>query len=183
MRRLFWDTEAREAKDDDEEFKRYRQRAGIGMSLAYNAESDEWFWHDHNDLDELAALLESADQVVSYNGVGYDHIVLDADVARRVWIKDECDLWLLLRDQGARGWPQGSWGLGPTCERTFGLGKLGHGADAPTLLADGKIGKLATYLQRDVQLTFKLWDFIKRHGYVIDPEGRQMEVGLNGTES
>lgn len=176
MQRLFWDTEAANVADDDEDFKRYRLRAGIGFALVYEPETDVWDWYDAFSLDDLAVRLEHADEVVGYNSIGYDHLVLDADLGRRVWIKSESDLWVSIKSRLDRKWPAGSWGLGDVCERTLGIGKLGHGADAPRLLQEGRIGALATYLQRDVQLTYWLWRFIEQHGYVIDPEGAKLEV-------
>lgn len=175
---LVWDSEAAETKRDDETWDEYRQHAGISLAGVLNVETLEYEFYDGSQLAELAKRLEEADTVVSYNGVQYDHVVLDAALRRRVFIPGELDLWDVIKSAQDKYWPKGSWKLGAVCDRTFGEGKKGEGAFAPSLAADGRWGELVTYLARDLWLTWRLWKFMRTHGYVIDPDGFKMIVGV-----
>ena len=175
---VVWDSEAADTKRDDESWDEYREHAGISLAGIYVVERGEYEFYDEQSLEELAAQLEGAGLVVSYNGVHYDHLVLDAALGRRVYMPNELDLWDVIKCAQTRSWPKGSWTLGAVCERTFGEGKKGDGAFAPHLAAKGRWGDLATYLVRDVWLTWKLWEFMRAMGYVIDPDGCKMVVGV-----
>lgn len=57
------------------------------------------------------------------------------------------------------------------------VGKLqDSGAEAPKLLAAGKMDLLWEYNLHDVRLNLLLWEFKERHGYVIDGLGKRVPV-------
>lgn len=180
---VVWDSEAAETKSDDETWDEYRTHAGISLAGVYVVERAEYEFYDEHGLEALATRLENAATVVSYNGVHYDHVVLDAALGRHVHIPGELDLWDVIKTAQTHSWPKGSWTLGAVCERTFGEGKHGDGALAPSLAAAGKWGSLATYLVRDVFLTWRLWEFMKNYGFVIDPDGMKMVVGVKNEQT
>jgi len=70
----------------------------------------------------------------------------------------------------------GSFSLDGLAEGTFGLHKTGHGANAPILYQQGKIGELLEYNLNDVRLTKRLFDFIQKYGFVVDRAGRVVRV-------
>ena len=176
--RLVWDLETAEEFHEGERSEEYAVRAGISVAVVYDEDGDQWEFYTGGDFGNLATRLEEAGEVVSYNGVAFDHVVLDAALGRRVVIPGECDLYALIRNKlGDQRFPRGSWTLGAVCERTIGRGKLREAAHAPTLWKDGRIGELVTYCTRDVWLTRELWRFVRRYGYVIGPGGKKYEMG------
>jgi hypothetical protein len=62
-------------------------------------------------------------------------------------------------------------GLGPTCERTLGMGKLQTGSRAPELYQNGDNDLLYSYVFHDVYLTSMLFTHIVDNGFVIGPDG------------
>jgi len=178
-----WDLEAGEPKLDAETWDEWRQRCGVGCAVVWDDDSLDWEVYGPRDCDALATRLERAELVVSYNGRGYDNIVLAAAIGRPLKIAEELDLWnwIWWRAEGS-SWGKGYWGLGAVGERTLGYGKTGKGEDAPAQLKDGDWGTAVSYCIRDVRLLRDLWKFIQRHGYVIDPAGRRMMVGTKKGE-
>lgn len=177
---LYWDTEALESKDDAETWIAYKEHAGIGLAVIYDEDEDAWEFYGPRDLERLASRLELADEVVSYNGVSYDHPVLDAALGRRIYIPNETDLWLAIREaRRDAGDPQGSWKLDAVGRRTVGRGKLDQlGALAPSKLREGDWTHVVEYCLRDVQVLRDLYQFIRRYGYVIGPGGEQVMLGV-----
>lgn len=180
MSRIYWDTEAAQSKNDDENWMEYKLRAGIGLAVVYDEDWDEWEFYDGKQVEQLASRLEHAHEVVSYNGVSYDHLVLDAALGRRLYIPNETDLWLAIREvRRDANDPPGSWKLGAVAQRTIGETKLGvdEGAVAPSKLREGRWTEVAQYCVRDVKLLRELYKFIRRYGYVIGPDGQQVKIG------
>lgn len=176
--RLVWDTEAKEAKGETEEWPAYRLRAGIGLAVVMDYDSGRIEVFDAGGVGDLALRLEQASEVISFNGVGYDHIVLDQVMGRRVFIKNEVDIYAIIKTAcGEERWPKGSWTLEAVSQRTLGQGKTASGAHAPALLSRGEIGRLVTYCYTDVWLTAELCRFMRTYGFVIDPNGKKMSIG------
>jgi len=183
---VVWDSEALESKRDDVGWDEYRHRAGVSVACVIEAATGlpTFFTAGDRagyDLDALAERLEAADEVVSYNGIHWDTPVLSETIMRPVLVH-ECDLYAHIRTalHGQR-WPQGSWKLGRVALDTIGVGKNGDGGVAPTLWREKQVGRLITYCYVDTWITWKLWEFIRRHGFVLDPDGGHLEVNLYGT--
>jgi len=135
-----------------------------------------WVSQAERDLDQLAVKLESADELVGYNSVWYDHVVLDQALGRRIYLPNETDLYLAIRQTRANRDPNGTWKLGEVCKRTIGRGKTMEGAGAPHLIEAGDWGKLVTYCTNDVKLLRDLHRFVLNFGYVIGPEGEKVSI-------
>lgn len=179
MSRLVWDTEALESKDDNETWIQYKDHAGIGLAVVYDEDFDLWEFYGCKDLEKLATRLEEADEVVGYNSVSYDHPVLDASLGRRIYIPNETDLWLAIREvrQGCND-PAGSWKLDAVSRRTLGRGKLDQfGALAPSKLREGEWTRVVEYCLRDVQILRDLWRFVRAYGYVVGPGNEKVVLG------
>lgn len=113
-------------------------------------------------VDQLAARLEEADVVVSFNGLTFDNNLLSAVLGRSIRIKANCDL--MARVEAAIGKrPK----LDALAEATLGEGKCGHGQHAPQLARAGRWAELHTYNIRDVMLTLRLFWFAKENGYLL----------------
>lgn len=59
------------------------------------------------------------------------------------------------------------WSLNDICTQTLGIGKIGHGAEAPKWFQKGDWARVANYCADDVALERDLVDFVDRHGYVL----------------
>lgn len=64
------------------------------------------------------------------------------------------------------------WSLNEICSATLGIGKIGHGAEAPKWFQAGEWWRVANYCADDVALERDLIDFVDRHGYVISGSRR-----------
>jgi len=189
MRRIFWDLECGRTKRDDEDWNHYKTTAGVSVACAMDQTDPLPFFYTPNDrgnfdLLALVRLLEAADEVVSFNGDRFDTVVLASACALpRIHIRRSVDLLRVVLDaKGPVKYAEGSWRLGSICSRTIGEGKLlDDGAFAPQKATQGRWGELMTYNASDVVLTRKLWQFIVEYGYIIDPDGRRLEVKLNGS--
>lgn len=177
---VVYDLEAKEPKSDEEDWVEYKVRAGLGLGVVYDLGSDSWEVFFEKDLEQLVEKLEKADSVLSYNGIGFDHVLLDCLVGRRIYIKREIDLWEKIKEQkGEVRWPKGSWTLGAVCERTIGISKEKIGAFAPELLAAGEQKKVIDYCIKDVKMCRDLWMFIRKYGYVLDPMNQKVILSLD----
>lgn len=67
------------------------------------------------------------------------------------------------------------WSLNDICTATLGVGKIGHGAEAPRWFQQGDWARVVNYCADDVALERDLVDFVDRHGYVISG-GRRLVI-------
>jgi len=70
----------------------------------------------------------------------------------------------------------GSFSLDGLAEGTLNMNKTGHGANAPVLYQRQRFAELFEYNLHDVRLTKKLFDFISKHGYVVDRKKRKINI-------
>lgn len=174
---VVWDIETKYMPNEGEEYVDYVQRCGISMAATWDDLDHAWALFGDKDIDALVAKLESADLVVGYNSVGFDHVVLDSVAGRRV-VFPELDLWRVIQlSMGASRWAIGQGTLDAVSRRTLGHGKRGSGSEAPELAQRGAWFELANYCMYDVELTAELWRFMENHGYVINPVGQKHMVG------
>jgi hypothetical protein len=134
-------------------------------------------------LYDLVRVLEGADEVVSFNGDRFDNQVLISTLnlpALRL-AKSVDLLKVVLQAKGPVRYPEGSWKLDSICRRTLSVGKvLGDGAFAPQKAREGRWGELFSYCLGDVRITRHLYRHIANYGYIIDPDGRKLEVRVDG---
>lgn len=73
----------------------------------------------------------------------------------------------------------GTFGLDGLVEGTLGLRKIGHGAKAPILYQNLNYDYLLEYNLHDVRLTKKLFDFLRRYGFLlVDRAGRTVRINI-----
>ena len=175
---------------------------GFGTAVAYDYDRNLYHFFGENDRQKLIDLF--ADQlVVSFNGIKFDNAVvlgndyrvvnLDEDkspinglLVGKCW--SDFDL-LLMVVQNKYGLPtveaaeaklgdkevhDGSISLDGLAEGTLGVHKTGHGAHAPELIKQGKWAEVFAYNLHDVRLTRMLYEFWKKHGYLIDRNGTKI---------
>lgn len=73
---------------------------------------------------------------------------------------------------GAKQIHDGSIGLDALAFATLGMRKSRHGVKAPQLIALGQWPEVFEYNLNDVRLTYKLIEFQRRHGFLVDGNGR-----------
>lgn len=73
---------------------------------------------------------------------------------------------------GQRSIHDGSFSLDGLAEGTFGLHKSGHGAHAPVLYRNEQFAELLDYNLHDVRLSKKIFDFIRKYGFIVDRGNR-----------
>lgn len=149
-----------------------RGELGISVACLYDSELDLYRFYDRHNLSALVEDLELAPLVVGFNSIDFDMPCLSGVVGRTPMIKGHFDIlqeiWTAL--SGRRK----GYGLGPVCERTLGLSKIGNGTRAPELLAEGRIAELYSYCLHDVFLTRLLFEHIILEGFIIDPSGDKL---------
>lgn len=182
MQGLVWDSEALHPKKANEPWPEYRRRAGISAACTIDLESGlPTFYaasdHNGNSIGCLAYRLEHAPLVVSFNGKGYDNIVMGGCLGRYFEPRNEVDIYAKIKEALAgEYWGKGSWTLSRLGKDLLGVGKVDDGAFAPSLWSGHEMGRLFTYLYRDVWLTWKVYEFGLENGYVLDPAGGKVEV-------
>lgn len=133
----------------------------LAAAVTYNAGEDIYREYTEQEVDRLIAALHAADLVVGYNVLRFDYEVLSA-------YTDEClsDLRTvdMLRDlYETLGWrPK----LDNVAAATVGETKSGDGLQAVRWFREGKLDKVIAYCRRDVEVTWKLYEFGRHNGYV-----------------
>ncbi len=65
----------------------------------------------------------------------------------------------------------GTFGIDGLAEGTLGRRKTGHGSKAPVLYREGRYDELFAYNLQDVRLTRALFEYVLKHGILIDRNG------------
>ena len=118
-------------------------------------------------------LADTADIVVGFNSIGFDNKLC---AANDIYISDSKSYDILVEVWKGAGlgplfeYPSHiGFGLDAICEANLGLKKSGHGALAPVLWQQGKIGEVIDYCLNDVRMTVNLLNFIIAGGRIRDP--------------
>lgn len=119
--------------------------------------------------------IEDADLIVTFNGATFDLPLIQGAAGHAVLPRRHADLWQILTNSSP---DKAGWNLDAICKRTFGVGKSGHGADAPKLFQAGKWGALFTYCLNDVQLMRRLFWHMLDPGIVPMLDGTPVQPNL-----
>lgn len=147
-----------------------RGEGGVSCLVVWDSITDHHHIYTSETLLAAAVHLESADVVLSFNGIEFDIPVLEGCIGRRVATKAHLDLLRLIWSAIA-GRRKGNT-LDETAKRTLGRGKIGSGTSAPRLAEEGRWQELFTYCAGDVFLTRDLFRFVQEHGGVIGADGK-----------
>jgi hypothetical protein len=142
----------------------WRDFANMGISClcAHDMKENRQYVFMDDNLQRFAELLSGTDLVVTFNGIGFDNKLLEAngiivpgdknyDILAESWIADGLD--------PTKFNPQthGGYGLDALASAN-GVGKKsGHGATAPVWYQQNKLGQLISYCLDDVMLTVELF--------------------------
>lgn len=147
----------------------------LTICCTYDSETDTYDSFLKEDLPRLWQLFEQADALVGYNSDHFDIPVLNkyypGDLAKMHSID-------LLKDIHA------SLGrrikLDAVAEGTLGAKKSGHGSQAMVWWKQGDIDSLRKYCLKDVELTKRVFDYMREHGSVKYKElGKNREIKID----
>lgn len=169
-----------------------------GVTYDYAKDLYEFFMHE---VGGEALRVKLTNRIaVSFNGIKFDsRVLLGNDRETNMGFtssKDRSYMWFnfdilleFIRGRfnckdvseaevklGQKGIHDGSFNLDALGKATLGIGKTGHGAHAPILYQKKQYDALLAYNFNDVRITKKLFDFIRRYGYVVDKHGRTVEI-------
>lgn len=189
MRIVIFDLETRKGTEELSEDRDYAWtllragEGGISALCLYDFQEDWLFLYDDNPLSLKTAVshLEAADLVVGYRSAGFDLPCVEGVCGRRLRLREHLDLYALISHTNARKGVVGRRGdftLHSVCKRSFGRGKNGAGAFAPTLVKEGRFGELFNYCGHDVRLTRDLLHHIARYGGIVNPSGSILRLAL-----
>ena len=129
--------------------------------MTYDAADNVYRDYTEKDAKLLIATLRSADLVVGYNVIRFDYEVLRGytdDPLSDIRTVD------MLRDlYQTMGWrPK----LDNVAAATLGESKSADGLQAVRWFREGKLDKVLDYCRRDVEVTWEVYQFGQRNGYV-----------------
>jgi hypothetical protein len=173
---------------------------GFASAVVYVYCQDQYYFFVGEEDKRLLLGLLKGKLAVTFNGIKFDSRVLlgnsrnlsthDGQVAKAngggLYHWDNYDILLEYvknrfgcrsvgeaeKKLGDKAIHDGTFGLDGLCQGTLGMGKTGRGSEAPLLYREKKYSELLSYNLHDVRLTRKLFDFIRRFGFVLDREKR-----------
>jgi DEAD/DEAH box helicase domain-containing protein len=133
----------------------------LAVAVTYDAAMDTYRDYTEEDVDRLIATLRGADLVVGYNVLRFDYEVLRAYTDDPLSDLPTVDM---LRDlYNVLGWrPK----LDNVAAATVGAGKSADGLQAVRWFRQGQLDKVMAYCRRDVEVTWQVYQFGRRNGYV-----------------
>jgi DEAD/DEAH box helicase domain-containing protein len=133
----------------------------LAVAVTYNAAMDVYCDYTEQEVDRLVATLRGADLVVGYNVLRFDYEVLRAYTTERL---DEIPTLDMLDDlYRTLGWRPS---LDAVAAATLGETKSADGLQAVRWFRQGQLDKVIAYCRRDVEVTWKTYQFGRHNGYV-----------------
>lgn len=145
---------------------------GCSAVVIFDSDTQRYHIYDKHTIGAAIDHLNSADMIVSFNGLNFDVPCLEGITgysinAAHYDILDQ--VWKALGHKRFKG-----WGLGKIAFRTLGLAKTDTGEHAPELCRQNRWGELFDYCTNDVHLTRMLFNQIIEEGFIIGPDGEEL---------
>ena len=133
----------------------------LAVAVTYDTVVDVYRDYTEQDADRLIATLRGADLVVGYNVLRFDYEVLSAYTEDSLSDLPTVDM---LQDlYHALGWrPK----LDSVAAATLGERKSADGLQAVRWFRQGQLDKVMAYCRRDVEVTWQVYEYGRRNGYV-----------------
>jgi DEAD/DEAH box helicase domain-containing protein len=133
----------------------------LAVGVTYEPTQDEYRTYLEDDAVQLVEDLRNTDLVVGYNIIRFDYEVL------RAYTDDPLDdlptVDLMVDLHRVLGWrPK----LDGVAAATLGEQKSADGLAAVRWFRDGQTDKVIAYCKRDVEVTWRIYDFGRKNGYV-----------------
>ncbi len=133
----------------------------LAVGVTYHLAEDAYRTFLEPDAEQLIATLRAADLVVGYNLLRFDYEVLRAYTDDPLLDLPTVDM---LRDiKNALGW---RLKLDDVAAATLGEGKTADGIQAVRWFRQGQVEKVADYCRRDVEVTWRVYQFGQQNGYI-----------------
>ncbi len=156
---LVFDLETQRTLDEVGREGIHRLRLAVGVT--YDPQAERFDTYQEADAARLVSALRAAGQVVGYNVQGFDYEVLRPYASRPLSDVPTVDLMVHLAN--ALGWrPR----LDDVAAATLGETKAGGGLDAVRWFRQGDLARVIAYCKKDVEITWRLYEFGRRTGYV-----------------
>lgn len=135
---------------------------GVTVVGVYRYDNDSWYAYERHEFSGLEKILNGAALLIGFNIRHFDLPVLQPHMP--------CDLGAIpvldLMDDVERGLGF-RISLDNLSQATLGVGKSGMGLEAIAWWREGKKDKVKEYCLHDVRLTRDLYEFGKKHGFVL----------------
>jgi uncharacterized protein YprB with RNaseH-like and TPR domain len=141
--------------------------------VLWDSDTNRYHIYGAENLTELAAHLNKADWLVSFNGLNFDVPCIEGVTGWEITANHYDILDAIWKAVGKK---HKGWGLGKVAERTVGLGKTDTGEHAPELARQGRWATLIDYCINDVHITKELFFHILLEGFVVGPDGDRVEI-------
>ncbi len=139
----------------------YIRRLQISVGVTYDPEQNLYRVYTEKEVADLIAALQTTDQVVGYNLYNFDYEVLQGYSPQ--WLTFPPTVDMLVHLERALGWrPK----LDDVVAATLGERKSGDGLDAVRWFRRGRLDLVIEYCKKDVEVTWKVYDFGRRNRYV-----------------
>ncbi len=171
-RLLFFDLETRRSAEEVGGWNRI-SAMGLALAVVYDAASGEFRTYYEQDVDRLIVELLSADRVVGFNLKRFDYEVLRGYREAAFDRIPTCDLLEEIhRKLGFR------LSLDHLARETPGEGKSADGLQSIRWFKEGRLDLVESYCRRDVEVTRRLYEFGRSHGYLLYRDHAQRSVRL-----
>lgn len=176
MRVIVFDIEiAKRVEDVPGGWNAARQgECGVSCVCLYDNQTNRYHVYDQHTIQQCIDHLNTADLLVSFNGIGFDIPALEGYAGAAITVENHYDI--LAEIWKAAGRKVKGYRLGDVGQRTVGLEKSDTGTHAPELYARGRWGELVDYCINDVHLTKELFNHIVEHGFVISPDEEEFFI-------
>ena len=146
---------------------------GISALVVYDSDTRRFHIYDEHTLEEAMDHLNTADLLVSYNGLEFDCEVLRGVLGRYVTVPQYDilhEIW------GSLGGRKKGYKLEQVAEATLEMHKGGSGEFATTLVKQKRWGELFDYCLQDVHLCRELLNHITDCGWIKGADGQQVTM-------
>jgi DEAD/DEAH box helicase domain-containing protein len=157
---IIFDLETQYAADEVGGWSHIRDMR-LAVGVTYTVETDTYSSFTEKEAEALIKTLQEADLVVGYNLLRFDYEVLRAYTDDPLSDLPTVDM---LQDlYRALGWrPK----LDDLAAATLGERKSADGLQAVRWFREGQLDKVIDYCRRDVEVTWLVYEFGQRNGYV-----------------
>lgn len=145
------------------------------VGIVWDSDSNWVTIYGQSEVTQLAAHLEAADIVVSWNGEKFDRWVVAHNLKHHMTLKHQLDLWRWLSDQRPRF--ERGWKLEDVSYRLFhSVPKAQPSSEIPGMWEKGQHIAVAKHGCVDVYYTRSIFEHIRDKGWMLDPNGGIMKL-------
>ncbi len=147
----------------------------ISVVGVHDSETDSYRAYTVPEFPELWPIIERADLLIGYNSDHFDIPILNKYYAGDLTKIRSIDLLAEIKNVLGRRLK-----LDSVAKATLGKKKSGHGLDAVTWWAEGKVEKVKKYCLDDVRITKEIYDYAREHKKLrYDDFGQKRDIPID----